>query len=582
MSSLVCCRCVAAQKSAHGNGAAPPGSYVETYGATAADDNGLPGPNNANPLLRRGWYNIMNTSLQLNRCIPKFNSFICPNSTAQERRDYASCVASKGPAGRAFNRLLEYRSVGEAGMQELQENWWILLLSIAICIVLAFLWLFILRRLVKPVVVVTMVLVLILLAGCGYFLFYQYEKVKAANANQAEKPKSQDYYFYGAIAVWVVTFIYVCVVLFLFKDIMVACDIIEEASKIPVQMPTMMLVPPVIVVLVVPFLLFWAFTAVYIYTSAKKITLETPDVNIGSGSVTNATVTTKTWESDNWRPWAQLYNVFMFLWVYGWLNAIGYMVLAMCAVFWYWSNPGDDKKTDHGVMTAVRLTLCNHLGTVAIGSLIVAIIQVIRIVLTAFEYRMKSAAEKSETLRFIMCCAQCCLAYLERVVKFINKNAYIVCAMTGENFFRSAKHALSLLVDNALSVGAVSIIGEYVMLFGKLMITAASTAVCYAIMTNNKKAREATGDSNAGFFLMLAVVAVVSYFIAAVFINVFGVCIDTVLLSYCYDLEQHNGADKPFFFPSDLAKHVDAAKARSADQKAKRSATEEMRQPLNK
>jgi len=551
------------------------GSYVLPYGATPQDDAGMPN-RWGNFATRRGWLNMMATTLQLNRCIPRFATFSCPNTTQTE---YNACMNNRGNAGKAFDKLMSYKSVGMAGLREMKENWWIVLVCMAICILLAFLWLFILRRLVKPVVVITTVLVFLLLAGVGYFLFLQ-NKLAKENAttagNSGEEPESAKYYFYGAIAVWVLAFIYLCVVIFLFKDIMVACDIIEEASKIPVQMPTMMLVPLLIVVLVIPFVFFWLFTALHIYTSAKKITLTTPTFVPQDNST--GTAISREWSSENWRPYAQLYNVFMFLWAYGWLNAIGYMVLAMCAVFWYWSKPGDDKQTDHGVLTGLKLTLGNHLGTVALGSLIVAIIQVMRIILTAFEYRMKEAAEKSETLRFIMCCAQCCLAYLERVVKFINKNAYIVCAMTGENFIRSAKHALSLLVDNALSVGAVSIIGEYVMLFGKLFITAASTAVCYAIMTNTKKGREAVEDSRAGFFLMLAVVAVLSYFVAAVFINVFGVCIDTVLLSYCYDLEQHNGADKPYFFPDDLAKHVDRAKERAADQRKRK---EDMSQPLN-
>ena len=116
-----------------------------------------------------------------------------------------------------------------------------------------------------------------------------------------------------------------------------------------------------------------------------------------------------------------------------------------------------------------------------------------------------------------------------------------------EPFLTSARHALSLLMGNALSVGAVTIISEYVMLFGKVLITASALGIAYAILTSQ------IALSSAGLILMLVFIGIIAYCVASVFISVFGVCIDTVLLSYCYDLEQNAGtADRPFFFPEEL------------------------------
>jgi hypothetical protein len=188
---------------------------------------------------------------------------------------------------------------------------------------------------------------------------------------------------------------------------------------------------------------------------------------------------------------------------------------------------------------------------------------------------MRAYTEKSDAVKFLFCIANCCLAYLERFVKFINKNAYIMQAMTGETFLGGARHALQLLVRNALSVGAVSIIGEYVMIIGKLLITFFTTLMGYCILT--AVAYDDNAGTTPGLVVILIAVAVLSYFISTVFISVFGVCIDTVLLSFCYDLEQNNGADRPYFCPDDLRQHVARSEQRVKQQQIDR---QDLQRPL--
>jgi len=215
-------------------------------------------------------------------------------------------------------------------------------------------------------------------------------------------------------------------------------------------------------------------------------------------------------------------------------GAICFMIIAMCGVFWYWSNPGDDKTPpENSVCIGFGIVMKNHLGTVALGSLIVALIQLARVILAIVEQRMKEVGERTDAAKFLFKCLQCCLAYLERVVKFINKNGYIMCAMQGTNFIESARDALNLLTANALSVGAVTIISEYVMMFGKVLITVCTMICTYFII-------QASGqdDGISGGWLIIFIVMIVGFLVACLFANVFSVCIDTVLLCYCYDRKE--------------------------------------------
>ena len=90
------------------------------------------------------------------------------------------------------------------------------------------------------------------------------------------------------------------------------------------------------------------------------------------------------------------------------------------------------------ILSAFYRLLRFHLGTAAFGSLIIAIIQMIRLVLKYIEHKVKEM-EKSGgiqgkcavVLKGVIYCAQCILYCFEKCMKFININAYIETGIIG-------------------------------------------------------------------------------------------------------------------------------------------------------
>lgn len=91
-----------------------------------------------------------------------------------------------------------------------------------------------------------------------------------------------------------------------------------------------------------------------------------------------------------------------------------------------------------------------HLGTLAFGSLIIAICRIIRVMLEYIDRKLKKY--DNEVTKAILCCCKCFFWCLESFLKFINRNAYIMCAIHGKNFCGSAKDAFSLLMRNVVRV----------------------------------------------------------------------------------------------------------------------------------
>lgn len=148
----------------------------------------------------------------------------------------------------------------------------------------------------------------------------------------------------------------------------------------------------------------------------------------------------------------QAINVVGFFWGVFFISAFGEMVLAATFATWYWTF----YKSDVPFFTLTRgvgRTVRYHLGTLAFGSLILTICRIIRVFLEYLDQQCKKY--DNAVTKALLCCLKCFFWCLESFLQFLNKNAYIMCAVHGSNFCTSAKDAFNLLMRNFLRVFAL-------------------------------------------------------------------------------------------------------------------------------
>ena len=245
-----------------------------------------------------------------------------------------------------------------------------------------------------------------------------------------------------------------------------------------------------------------------------------------------------------------VYHLFMFLWVSNFTVSSGYFILAGSVATWYWTL---DKKTiSRPISKSTWRYVRYHMGTVCVGSFIIAVVQLIRILFNYFVNRCKQF-ENNPLVKAIQCIVNCCLWCLEKLIGYINKNAYIMCATHGYYFCKAAFSGFMLLMRNIMRVAAINVVAAVLLGVGKIFICLCTLGICYLIsvqMAND------LGLTNGTPFLTLFVVTVIGWFIGSSFMGTFEAAVDTIFLSFLHDQEVNNGKDKPYFMADSLQSSI--------------------------
>jgi choline transporter-like protein 2/4/5 len=148
---------------------------------------------------------------------------------------------------------------------------------------------------------------------------------------------------------------------------------------------------------------------------------------------------------------------------------------------------------------------------------------------------------------------KCFFWCLEKFVKFINKQAYIMIAVYGKNFCFSAMDAIFLLIRNPLLAGTVVGVCSFLLFMSKLCVTAGMGILAFFFFSGQfPKMIEYVPDLNY-YFIPIVIVIVSTFVIASIFFDVYDMAVHTIFFCVLEDMERHDGSpEKPYFMSSDM------------------------------
>ncbi|XP_022698664.1 CTL-like protein 2 isoform X4 [Varroa jacobsoni] len=204
------------------------------------------------------------------------------------------------------------------------------------------------------------------------------------------------------------------------------------------------------------------------------------------------------------------------------------------------------------VVSSIGVIVRYHLGTLALGSLVITILGLVKAAVEKFQHKARKVNSSSCMKTLLRCCV-CCLWLLTKSLIYVNKNAYIMVAMYGKSFCYSASKTFNLIVSNILRALIVTKVTNFIIFIAKVTTTISISAITFFILHRE--------DIRSGLELKepkyiaapVAAVALSSYVLISCFFNVYNNVIDTLFLCFLEDTNQNDGSrERPYRMPSEL------------------------------
>mmetsp|Transcript_43400 Transcript_43400/g.112898 ORF Transcript_43400/g.112898 Transcript_43400/m.112898 type:complete len:782 (-) Transcript_43400:413-2758(-) len=472
---------------------------------------------------------------------------------------------------------------------KLQNNWIVLTICVGVTILVAFLWLLLIRLIAAVVTWVTIIVLLISLIGVSLICWVKTGHLQPGFLdlirNNTNIPfilteVSDDYATMMTIAIvmTVLTVLAFLITCGLGRHVNLAIKLLIEASKAIREMPAIIFYPLISLIFSLIAVAFFALVGAFIVSAGN-------------------------WDCYEGRfKWSLPIKgmiglcVVGFIWMLTYVEALEEIIFAGAVVRWY--TVVDKKLLKKPLWRSFTSSFVYHSGTAAVGSAIITIVTIIRIVMTWVMRRMRKF-NKNLHVKFIITCLACCMKCFDRLLRFINRNAYIQVAIHGKGFCRSAKNACLLLIRNVLRVGAITAVSAIFIFLGKVYVSGfttfvgaiglvmndcscvgglkdalitvytngtlsevkSSTLECWDCVSNNMDAVDP---------LTLIVIFLLSFFIASEFMETYSISIDTLFQCYCEDVERidlkrKEGVEEKMLAPASLKNIIDKNKPKVAE-----------------
>ncbi|EOD18549.1 hypothetical protein EMIHUDRAFT_458914 [Emiliania huxleyi CCMP1516] len=155
------------------------------------------------------------------------------------------------------------------------------------------------------------------------------------------------------------------------------------------------------------------------------------------------------------------YVAFGGLWTYLFYDAIVTTIISGCVVYYYFIDQDTagmkdsryaDNQTDLITLSQIGQVIRCNLGSMAFGSLILALISVVRIVLEYIDDQTKDVQDANILLKYALKCCKCFLMCFEKSIKFLTSYAYTFVILENRGFCSACYMSYTLLGEYATQI----------------------------------------------------------------------------------------------------------------------------------
>ncbi|KAH0789400.1 choline transporter-like protein 2 isoform X2 [Histomonas meleagridis] len=459
------------------------------------------------------------------RCLPNKHSFDDIINNTEEIKGFVSNISQS----------VDSISTVATSVQDLITSRWVIAACVAIALVLSICWLFLLRCCAAVFVWITVFLSAAGLALLTYLCYNQYksqpdsskvvEGITFGFYSQDLNSKVFKIFFYVLIGLDALFFV---VLIFMIKRIIYSIKVIKCVSEMFYSVPSLFFFPILQYILLFIWWLYIIGVAIVIFgAGTPQRSIDLLDAKDEYSATDRITM-----HYDTVIQGFSIYHFIGFIWGSCFIMALGEMTVAgVVAQYYFASNEERDDMPKWICLRSLLRSLRFHTGSLAFGSLVITIFKIITIIIEYID--QKTRETQNTAIKCLIKCLKCCCICVQKFLKYINRNAYIMIAMHGFNFFRGCKEAFNLLLRNAARATALNWVGDFTLFLGRVFVAGVVSSISIFIFKANK---------DITFYIVPAVcVFVMSWLASGAFTGVFEMSIDATFLCLLEDEERNDG-----------------------------------------
>lgn len=345
--------------------------------------------------------------------------------------------------------------------------------------------------------------------------------------------KSQKMYMGLMITFAVLALLFLCCIVCYNKSLKLAIDVIDAAADFCKKTKRIIFVNILFFLLSIGVLLVWmgAFACVISLNDVEpnKTFPQSKEVNFEEKKYT----------------YLALFMLFGLFWIQAFLEYTCQFIVMVSAATYYFDSTIEDGE-DGGEATVswgFKFAFFNHMGSLAAGSFIIALIKFIRLVFIYLAKQAEKASGDNQAVKLVVAVGECCLKCLEEVCDYINSHAFAYMAVSGQNFCASAWDGFLLGIKHMVKFSFANMLATIFIALGKLAITVGNCVSLYFLM---KKVFNEGPETSV--IAPMIVVGIISFFTASVFLGLLDTAVMSLMTCLAIDMDLHNG--EPAFGPA--------------------------------
>ncbi|XP_062261027.1 choline transporter-like protein 5-A isoform X3 [Platichthys flesus] len=457
----------------------------------------------------------------LQRCLPDFTTLngivtVVNRTRFKDALEIPHSVSELQRATKTITGLEDTKEMGIKIMEDYSQSWAWIIIGLLISLAVSLIFILLLRFTAGLLLWTTIITFILLLAyGMWYcsVVWSQLKHTPGSDVAITEVGLQTDVQVYLQLRqTWIILLVslgvteasVLAMLIFLRRRVQVAIALLRESSKAIGHIMSTLFFPVFTFLLLTVCISYWAVTAVYLASSGEPIyKVTSPNVRC---PYTNSTCNPETFNRTNISTSAlclgtqcqfafyggetsyyrylfllQLFNLLVFLWLVNFSLALEQCTLAGTFANYYWAKRKPHDIPACSLLLSFIRAVRYHTGSLAFGALILSVVQLLRIILEYLEQKLKGI--DNSLSRFIMCCLKCCFWCLEKFIRYLNHNAYIMVAIYGKSFCTSAEEAFFLLMRNVVRVAVLDRVADFLLFLGKLLIAGGVGVISFFFFT---------------------------------------------------------------------------------------------------